>query len=50
MKQFIITVAFIILAVFLVDSFILGESGTMKSEADRFGNEMIDDLSTLKGN
>lgn len=50
MKQFIVTLAFVILAVFLVDSFIMGGDDTMKTEGTRLGNIMIDDLQSITGN
>ena len=43
MKQFLITFAFIILGVFIVNTFIFGDTG-MKSEAKRIGDVMILDL------
>lgn len=50
MKQFIITLAFVILAVFLVNSFVLGDTNSMKSEGTRLGNKMITDLKSITGN
>ena len=47
MKQFIITLSFIVLAVLLVNTFILGDSGSMKSEAENLGENMIDELNSL---
>jgi len=49
MKQFIVTLAFIILAVFLVNTFVFG-SNSMKSEGTNLGNKMITDLKSITGN
>lgn len=49
MKQFIITLAFVILAVFLVNGFVFGPN-SMKSEGTRIGNDMITDLQSITGN
>jgi len=49
MKQFIVTLAFIILAVFLVNNFVFGPN-SMKSESTNLGNKMITDLKSVTGN
>lgn len=48
MKGFIITVCFIILAVFLVNSYVSGDTDTMKSESTRIGNSMITDMQDVE--
>ena len=49
MKQFLVTLAFIILAVFLVNTFIFGED-SMKTQANRIGGKMIADMKVITGN
>lgn len=41
MKKFIVAIAFIALGIFLVNTFITGDNGTMKSEGDRIGDSII---------
>lgn len=47
MKQLIITAVFIILAVYLANTYILGGTGSLKGQAERIADIMIDDLSTM---
>lgn len=40
--------AFVILAVFLVNTFVLGSSNSMKSEGTRMGNNMIQNVQAVE--
>lgn len=48
MKKFIIAVGFIILAVFLLNTFINNETSSMKSEGRRIGNASITNLNNVE--
>lgn len=41
-------VAFIILAVFIVSTYISGDTNTLKSESTRIGNQMITEMKTIE--
>lgn len=50
MKKFIIAIAFIILGVFLVNTFIMGNDNSMRSEGQRIGNNMINNVKEIEKN
>ncbi len=46
MKQLLITLAFIVLAAFIVNNFILG-SNSLKTEGTNIGNKMITEIQSV---
>lgn len=50
MKDFFITVAFIVLAVIIINVFISGDNNTMKSEGDRIGDNVISNMKEIEKN
>lgn len=48
MPKLLMAAAFVILAVFLVNTFVLGSSNSMKSEGTRMGNNMIQNVQAVE--
>jgi hypothetical protein len=49
MKNLIITFAFIILAVFITNTLILGNSDSLKTGVEGIGNNIVDELDSISG-
>lgn len=50
MKDLLMMAAIVILAVFLINTFISGGSNTLKSESNRIGNNMITNTKEIEKN
>ena len=50
LQSFIAVVAFVILAVFVVNTYISGNTDTMKSESNRIGVQMIQNMKEIEKN
>lgn len=48
MKKFLVAIAFIILGVFLSNTFITGKTDTMKTEGDRIGKNMVNNMKEVE--
>lgn len=48
MKDFLIAVGFIVVAVLIITTFITGNSGSIKSESTRIGNIMVNDMRDIE--
>lgn len=50
MKEFLITFAFVVVAVIVINVFISGDNNTMKSESDRIGDNVISNMKEIEKN